>query len=74
MIWSLSMMTTARVRLPYVASISMLLSLASWMTLLIGADSGLTMATSRLAFTMFPNPMLISFIKISIPPLRAGTK
>ena len=32
------------------------------MILLIGADSGLTMAINRFAETMFPNPILISFI------------
>ena len=32
------------------------------MSLLIGADSGLTMAMIRSAETIFPNPMLISFV------------
>src|SRR5690554_3689717 len=37
------------------------------MILLIGADSGLTIATSLFAETMLPNPMFISFI--NTPPL-----
>src|SRR5690606_6063549 len=55
-------MMTARVLRPYVASISLWRSLASWMIRLIGADSGLTMEMIRFADTMLPNPMLISLI------------
>ena len=44
-------------------------SFASWMIRLIGADSGLTMATKRLAETMLPKPMLISFIHASLSVL-----
>lgn len=36
-------------------------SLASWVMRLMGADSGLTTATSRLAETRLPKPMLTSF-------------
>ena len=38
---------------------------------LMGADSGLIMATSRLAETMLPGPMLISFIAV-VPQWFAG--
>ena len=41
-------------------------SRASWMMRLMGADSGLTIATMRLAATMLPNPM-INEIHIRIP-------
>src|SRR5579875_3386822 len=41
------------------------LSRASWMILLIGAESGLTMAMMRLAATMLPNPMLISRVSMA---------
>ena len=47
---------------------SMPLSRASFITLFIGADSGLTMAIILAAETMFPNPMLISLIELKYKP------
>ena len=47
---------------PKDASISKPFSLTSCISLLIGADSGLTIETIRFAETRFPNPILISFI------------
>ena len=58
----LSVIITARVLRPYVASTNMPLSLASPIIRLIGADSGLTMAMIRFAETIFPKPILISLI------------
>src|SRR4051794_3681584 len=66
MTWSLSMTITARVRLPYVASINEPRSRASWIILFIGADSGLTIEIIRLADTIFPNPILINLIDMII--------
>ena len=45
--WPESMMSTARVLLPYVASIRAPASRASWVMRLMGAESGPTMATIR---------------------------
>ena len=36
-------------------------SLASWTIRLMGADSGLTTASTLSALTMLPNPILMSF-------------
>ena len=41
---------------------------ASWTMRLMGAYSGLTIATSRLADTMLPKPMLISFMALPLFP------
>lgn len=57
-------MITARVRRPYVASTSFFSSLASVMIRLMGADSGLTIATTRFADTILPNPILISLMSV----------
>ena len=63
--WSLSIMSTEAVLRPYVASISRPRSRLSCTIRLMGADSGLTMASNRWAETIFPKPMLISFKKIT---------
>ena len=47
--------------------------LASVMIRLIGADSGLTIATKRLADTILPNPILISFIVTVLSKLPYST-
>ncbi len=57
MIWSLSVMMIARVFLPWVASISMLLSFASSLSLRMGAESGDRTATTFVAMTMLPYPI-----------------
>lgn len=64
-------MMTARVLLPYVASINLLLSLASEIIRLIGADSGDTMEMMRFADTTLPNPILINVRFNLAPPLPA---
>jgi len=48
------------------------LSRASCINRLMGADSGLTIPTIRLAAMMFPNPMLTSFISNLDPPCCHG--
>ena len=60
------MIRAAFVLLPKDASIKSPLSLASWIIRFIGADSGLTMAITRSALTMFPNPMFISVMPASL--------
>ena len=63
---SLSITSTARVRLPQVASMSSFLALASEITRFTGADSGLIIATTLADDTMFPNPMFMNFIQVSL--------
>ena len=48
-------------------------SLASCIIRLIGADSGLTIATKRLADTILPNPILISFMVTVLSKLPYST-
>ena len=50
---------------PKEASISIPRSRASWITRLMGADSGLTMERMRAALTALPKPMLTSFMPSS---------
>ena len=61
---------TALVRLPYVASISLLLSLATVTMRFIGADSGDTIEIIRVAETTFPKPMFISCKPNIVPPYK----
>lgn len=61
-------MMTALVLLPYVASIKLLLSLATWMMRFIGADSGDTIEIIRCAETTLPKPILISCKAKAVPP------
>ena len=60
--WSVSISSTEAVLRPKLASMSICRSRASWITRLMGAESGLTTARSRFAATRLPNPMLMSFI------------
>ena len=53
-----SIINTALVLLPQVASIATFVSFASCIILFIGAASGLTIETILFAETTFPNPML----------------
>ena len=69
MIYGLSVKITALVRLPYVASIKLLLSLASCTIRLIGADSGETIEIILFAETTFPNPILISCKPKKVPSI-----
>src|SRR5699024_7508172 len=69
---SLSVMITARVHLPYVASTHLLLSLATVMIRVIGADSGDTIDMTRFAETTFPNPILINCKPKMCPPRFAS--
>src|SRR5699024_6934464 len=64
----LSVIITALVLLPYVASTSLLLSLATVTIRLIGADSGDTIEITLLADTTLPNPILISCKPKLVPP------
>src|SRR5512135_877144 len=58
MIWLLSVTIIDLVRLPCVASTSFLSFFASSLILLMGAEPGVTIATTFDDATTFPNPML----------------
>src|SRR5690606_8781078 len=66
-----TVMITARVRRLKVASTRGLRSRASCTSRLMGADSGLTMATMRWAATTLPNPMLMSLVSTALSPTRS---
>ena len=67
MTWSLSVIITERVRLPQETSIRPPASFCSATRRFIGADSGLTTATTLCAATILPKPIFINFIISFLP-------